>query len=106
MDVLILWFMLWHWKISLTKIHIMEPSEISKGKILKTIQTPTITECWVICQKTNGCETVGTIAEEHSKQVGFFTCYLLGIIKNNPVMNEDKEILKITELRPFPVSQV
>ena len=96
--------MLWHWKISLAKIHIMEPLEISKGKILKTIKTPTITGCWIICQKTTGCETIGTIAEENSEKVGFFTCYLLGIMEDKPMINEDKEILKMMKRCPFPVS--
>ena len=104
MDVLILWFMLWHWKICFAKFHIMEPSEISKGKIMKAIKTPTITGCWVICQKTTECGTVGIIAEENGEQVGFFTCCLLGIIEDKPMINEDKEILKVMELRPFPVS--
>ena len=104
MDVLILWFMLWHWEISLAKIHIMEPSEISKGKILKTIKIPTITECWAVCQKTNTCKTIGTIAEEHREKVGFFNCYLLGINEDKPIIDEEKEILKMMELRPFSVS--
>ena len=82
----------------------MEPSQISKGKIMKAIKTPTITGCWVICQKTTECGTVGIIAEENGEQAGFFTCCLLGIIEDKPMINEDKEILKVTELRPFPVS--
>ena len=94
MDVLILWFMLRHWKISLAKIHIMEPSEMSKGKILKTIKTPTITGCWEYAKKTCGCETIGTIVEENSEKDGFLNCYLLGIIEGKVMMNEEKETLK------------
>ena len=104
MKVLVLFSMMWHWKISLTKILVIEPSEISKEKILMTIATPTITGCWVECQQITGCETIGSLTEDNSEKVGFFTCYLLGIITKESKKNQVKDFIKITELRLFPVS--
>ena len=104
MNVLIAWFMMSHWKITSTKIFIMEPSEISKENILRTIETPTITGCWVECQQTTGCETVGSIEESKSEKVGFFFCNLFGIITNGSKRNEDNDFIKVTTLRHFPVS--
>ena len=104
MNVLVLFSMMWHWKISLTKILVIEPSEISKEKILMTIATPTITGCWVECQHITGCETIGSLTEDNSEEVGFFTCYLLGIITKESKKNQVKDFIKITELRLFPVS--
>lgn len=44
--------------------------------------------------KTSDCETIGTTAEENSEKVGFLNCYLLGIIEDKVMMNEEKETLK------------
>lgn len=104
MNVLIVWFMMWHWKMTSTNIFIMEPSEISKEKILRTIKTPTITGCWEECQQVTACKTIGSMEESKSEKVGFSFCHLLGIVTNYSKANEDKDFIKVTTLRHFPVS--
>lgn len=104
MNALIVLFMMSHWKITFTKVFIMEPSEISKENILRTIKIPTITGCWVECQQITGCATIGSIEETKSEKFGFFFCHLLGIVTNDSKMNEDKDFIKVTTLRHFPVS--
>lgn len=103
MKVLMMCFIALQWEISLNEILIMEPSEISKEKILMKIKTPTRTGCWIKCRVTKDCETIGiSTEEEHEK--GFFICYLLRLSGSKPEMNMNGTVLKVTEVRPFPVS--
>ena len=60
MNLLMIWLALWRWGTCLTQMMIMKPKEISKSKILRTIKTHTITACWLECQPTTGCKSIGT----------------------------------------------
>ena len=75
MNVLMMHFIALHWEISLNKILITEPSEITKEKIVMTIKTLTRTGCRIKCRVTKDCETIGINTEEHEN--GFFICHLL-----------------------------
>ena len=103
MKVLMMCFIALHWEVSLNEILIMEHSKISKEKILMTIKTPTRTGCWIKCQATKDCETIGIKTEEEHEN-GFFICYLLRNDGSKPEMNMNGAVLNVTEIRPFPVS--
>ena len=103
MKLLVVCFTLWQSSISFTQIMMMEPSEILKSKILMTIKTRTITECWVECQKITSCKTIGTNCEKKSETGAIYNCHLLGNYEEKPKYNEET-FFKFTEIRPFPVS--
>ena len=60
MNLLMIWITIWRWRTSLTQMMIMKPTEISKSNIIRTIKTHAITACWLECQQTTGCESIGT----------------------------------------------
>ena len=103
MNLLALLLTIWRWRTSLSQMMIMKPVEISKSKILRTIKAQAITACWVECQQTTECGTIGT-DPEGKKTNGFVSdCYLFGSRENiNDASGETP--LKVTEISPFPVS--
>ena len=103
MHILMMYFIASHWKISLNEILIMEPSEISKEKIVMSIKTPTRTGCWIKCRVTKDCETIGINTEEEHEN-SFFICHLLRFNGNKPEINMNGAVLNVTKIRPFQVS--
>lgn len=103
MNLLVMFLTIWRWGMSLSQTMIMKPAEISTSKILRTIKAQTITACWVECQQTTECETIGTDPED-KKTNGFVSnCYLFGS-RENKTDASDETPLKVTEISPFPVS--
>ena len=89
MNSFVMWLIIWRLDTSFSEMMIMKPIEISKSNILRTIKIQTITACWVECQQTAGCETIGTDPEVKNKHGSEST---------------DKISLKATEICPFIVS--
>ena len=61
---------------------VMKPIEISNSKVLRILKTHTITECWLECQKTVGCETIGTGSGNEKINGCGYDCYILGVGEN------------------------
>ena len=103
MNSFIMWFIIWRLGTSFSQMMIMKPIEISKKYILRTIKIQTITACWVECQQTADCETIGTDSEDENKNGYVVDCYLF---KNHENKSESTETipLKATEICPFTVS--
>ena len=68
-----------------------------------TIKTHTITACWLECQQTNGCDTVGTDSDNEKINDLTFECYIFGSGESKPESSNETP-LKATEISPFTVS--
>ena len=103
MNSFVMRFIIWRLGTSFSQMMIMKPIEISKSNILRTIKIQTITACWVECQQTTGCETIGTDSEEENKNGYVVDCFLF---KNRENKSEsiEKISLKATEVCTFTVS--
>ena len=102
MNLLVMCLIIWRWRTCLSQIMVMKSTEISKSSILKVIKTQSITACWVECQQTTGCETIGTNLEDE-RTIGVASdCYLFGSHKKTTDANEETP-LKVTEISPFTV---
>ena len=95
--------MIWRYGTSLMQMMIIKPIETSKSKILRTTKTHTITACWLECQKTSGCESIGTDSENDKMNDPVFNCHLFGKRGNRPESSKETS-LNVTEISPFPVS--
>ena len=103
MNLLMIWITIWRWRTSLTQMMIMKPTEISKSNIIRTIKTHTITACWLECQQTTGCESIGTDPDNEKMNGLVFDCYLVASCKNKPASTKETS-LKVTEITPLNVS--
>ena len=103
MNLLMICFTIWCWGTSFTQMMIMKPTKISNRKVLMTIKTHTITACWLECQQTNGCETIGTDSDNEKISDLTFECYIFGSGENKPESSNEIP-LKATEISPFTVS--
>ena len=103
MNLLMIWFMIWRCGTSLTQMMIMNPTEIFKSKIIRTIKTHTITACWLQCQQTPDCESFGTDPDNEKTSDLVLDCYILGS-RENKLESSNETPLKVTEISPFTVS--
>ena len=103
MNLLMIWFMIWPCGTSLTQMMIMNPTEIFKSKIIRTIKTHTITACWLQCQQTPDCESFGTDPDNEKTSDLVLDCYILGS-RENKLESSNETPLKVTEISPFTVS--
>ena len=78
MNLLMIWFTIWSCGTSLTQMMIMNPTEIFKSNIIKTIKTHAITACWLECQQTSGCESFGPDSDNEKINDLAFDCCILG----------------------------
>ena len=104
MNLLMIWFMIWRCGTSLTQMMIMNPTEIFKSNIIKTIKTHAITACWLECQQTSGCESFGPDSdnEKINDLALLIAAYLVAAKNKSDSSNETP--LKVTEISPFTVS--
>ena len=102
MNLLMIWITIWRWRTSLTQMMIMKPTEISKSNIIRTIKTHTITACWLECQQTTGCESIGTDPDNEKMNGLVFDCYLVASCKNKPASTKETS-LKVTNITPLNV---
>ena len=103
MNLLMIWITIWHWGTSLTQMMIMEPTEILKSKIIRTIKTHTITACWLECRKTTGCESIVTDSDNEKMNGLAVVCHLFGSRENIPASSKETS-LKVTEITALNVS--
>ena len=103
MNLLMIWFTIWRWGTSLTQMMIMNPTEISKSTIIRTIKTHTITACWIECQQTSDCESIGTDSDNKKINDPVFDCYILGSRESKPE-SFNETLIRVTEISPFTVS--
>ena len=103
MNLLMICVTIWRWGTSLTEMMIMKPTKISNTMVLRTIKTHTITACWLECQQTTGCKTIGTDSDNEKIDDLAFECYILGSGENKPESGNETP-LKATVLSPFKVS--
>ena len=82
---------------------IMEPTEILKSKIIRTIKTHTITACWLECRKTTGCESIGTDSDNEKMNGLVVVCHLFGSREKIPASSKETS-LKVTEITALNVS--
>ena len=104
MNLLMIWFTIWPCGTSLTQMMIMNPTEIFKSNIIKTIKTHAITACWLECQQTSGCESFGPDSdnEKINDLALLIAAYLVAAKNKSESSNETP--LKVTEISPFTVS--
>ena len=94
---------IWRWGTSLTQLMIMEPKEISKSNILRTIKIHTITACWLECRQTTGCESIGTDSDNEKMNGLVSDCYLFRS-RESKYASSKETYLKVTEISPLNVS--
>ena len=102
MNLLMICFTIWRWGTSLTEMMTVKPANISNSTVLRTIKTHTMTACWLECQKTTGCETIGTDSDNEKINDLAFDCYILGSGENKREFSNETP-LKDTELNKFSV---
>ena len=103
MNLLMIWFTIWRCGTSLTQMMIMNPTEIFKSKIIRTIKTHIITACSLECQQTSGCESFGTDSDNEKINDLVLDCYILGS-RENELEGSIESPLKVTEISLFTVS--
>ena len=103
MNLLVMCLTIWYWGTSLSQTMIMKPTEISEKKVLQTIKTHTITGCWIECQQTTGCETIGTDPDDKRTSGFVFDCYLFAS-REKKIDDNEETSLKVTEISPLTVS--
>ena len=103
MNLLMICVTIWRCGASLTEMMTVRPTKISNSTVLRTIKTHTMTACWLECQQTTDCETIGTDSDNEKINDLGFNCYILGSGEKNPE-SSNKNPLKDTELNEFSVS--
>ena len=105
MNLLMICVTIWRWGTSLTEMMTVKPTNISSNTVLRTIKTHTMTACWLECQQTTGCETIGTDSDNEKISDLPFDCYILGKGENKSEFSNETP-LKDTELNKISVSYI
>ena len=103
MNLLMICVTIWRWGTCLTEMMTVKPTKISNSTVLRTIKAHTMTACWLECQQTTGCETIGTDSDNEKINDLGFDCYILGSSEKK-LESSNKNPLKDTELNKFSVS--
>ena len=105
MNLLMICVTIWRWGTSLTEMMTVKPTNISSNTVLRTIKTHTMTACWLECQQTTDCETIGTDFDNAKINDLPFDCYILGKGENKSEFSNETS-LKDTELNKISVSYI